>query len=201
MDTELRRKNTLGQYSHPILPCFSAQTLHLVKMLITANKRQIMLQGKSGNPDIILGNGTSLLSQFIFDLTVPLCGPDIATENHTLGSQFVHPRQVGLDAPRFRAVIQFADYDAGEEYLVSPLICSTTTASLANKAMTILVSNKYLPLMPVHLLAIVLDGLMNQLQVVRWNHTGKAQQFFTGNAALCKSCQLFDIIQYLPAAG
>ena len=78
-----------GRHGHPVSPRFSAQRRHLTEMLITANKRQIVLQGKRGNPDVVFWYRTALLPQFILDLAITLDRPDITAQNSALGGEFV----------------------------------------------------------------------------------------------------------------
>lgn len=57
----------------------------------------------------------------------------------------------------------------------------STAVSLATSAMMMLVSSRYLPLMCVNLLAVGFNGLVHQVQVIRWNGTGEAKQLPTGD--------------------
>src|SRR5690349_16520640 len=54
-----------------------------------------------------------------------------------------------------------------------------TTASLANRAMTIFVSSRNLPVISVDLFAILFDGLVHQSEIVRGYLSCKIQQVFS----------------------
>jgi hypothetical protein len=88
-------------------------------VLVACHKRELVLPGKGGNPNIIFRNRMPLRASVVFDSPIILGRRRITHQDRVSSSKHVDPIDIRFYAGRFlRTVIEFAQHDAGDKRFV-----------------------------------------------------------------------------------
>ena len=98
------------------------ETGNFIEMIVPSDDRQVVLAGKCGNPQVILGNRTALSAQLFPHSRVMRSGPDVDWQHDELMSQELKKAAEARSVARSdKAVSVLANNDDGKVMPILPL--------------------------------------------------------------------------------